>query len=97
MVYIPTEKSDDGVTKVIYTSKDRKSSKVFTALDWFARLVTHIPGRYEHPEFFFSGKVLYFYSILHNSTLSVFTEKLTLIHFFVNFIRSVFQNSSTRY
>ena len=48
MVYIPTKKSDDGVAKVIYTSKDRKTRKVFTALDWLARLVTHIPGRYEH-------------------------------------------------
>ncbi len=37
MVYIPTEKSGDGVAKVIYTSKDRKSRKVFTALDWLAR------------------------------------------------------------
>jgi hypothetical protein len=28
-------------------SKDRKSRKVFNTLDWLARLVTHIPGRYE--------------------------------------------------
>ena len=37
----------DGVAKVVYTSKDRKSKKFFNALDWLARLVTHIPGRYE--------------------------------------------------
>jgi hypothetical protein len=48
MVYVPATKSDDGVAKVIYTSKDRKSRKVFNALDWLAKLVTHIPGRYEH-------------------------------------------------
>jgi hypothetical protein len=48
MVYVPAEKSDDGLAKVIYTSKDRKSRKVFNALNWLARLVTHIPGRYEH-------------------------------------------------
>jgi hypothetical protein len=48
LVYIPAEKSHDGVAKVIYTSKNRKSRKVFNALDWLARLVTHIPGRYEH-------------------------------------------------
>lgn len=47
MVYIPVEESDDGVAKVIYTSRDRTSRKVFCALDWLARLVTHIPGRYE--------------------------------------------------
>ncbi len=33
--------------KVVYTSKDRKFRKTFNALDWLARLVTHIPGRYE--------------------------------------------------
>ena len=48
MVYIPAKKSDDGIANVIYTFKDRKSKKVFNALDWLARLVTHIPSRYEH-------------------------------------------------
>ena len=47
MVYIPEQDSHDGTAKVVYTSKDRKSRKVFYALDWLARLVTHIPGRYE--------------------------------------------------
>ena len=45
MVYIPTEDSHDGTAKVIYTSKDRKSRKTFNAMDWLARLVTHIPPR----------------------------------------------------
>ncbi len=48
LIYIPEEKSDDGVAKIIYTVKDKKSRKVFNALDWLARLVTHIPGRYGH-------------------------------------------------
>ncbi|WP_321492961.1 hypothetical protein [uncultured Desulfobacter sp.] len=48
LVYIPSEKYDDGVAKIIYTAKDRKSQKMFNALDWLASLVTHIPGRYEH-------------------------------------------------
>jgi len=48
MIYVPAEKSNDGVAKVIYTSKDRKSKTIFNALDWLARLVTHIPGRYEY-------------------------------------------------
>ena len=48
MVYVPAEKCDDGVAKVIYTSKDGKTREFFTALDWLARLVTHIPCRYEH-------------------------------------------------
>lgn len=47
MVYVPAEESTDGIAKVVYTSKDRKSQKVFNALDWLGRLVTHIPGRYE--------------------------------------------------
>lgn len=47
MVYIPTEDSHDVTTKVVYTSKYRKVRKVFSALDWLARLVTDIPGRYE--------------------------------------------------
>lgn len=47
MVYIPAKVSDDNTAKVVYTSKDRKSRKTFNALDWLARLVTHIPGRYE--------------------------------------------------
>ena len=34
MVYVPAEESSDGIAKVIYTSKDRKSQQVFTALDW---------------------------------------------------------------
>ena len=48
LVYIPVEKSDDGIAKIIYAAKDGKSQKMFNALDWLARLVTHIPGRYEH-------------------------------------------------
>ena len=47
MVYVPVEDSADGIAKVVYTSKDGTSRKVFTALDWLARLTTHIPGRYE--------------------------------------------------
>ncbi len=47
MIYVPDKESDDGVAKVVYISKDRKSRKVFNALDWLARLVTHIPSRYE--------------------------------------------------
>ena len=46
-VYVPAEDSADGVAKVVYTSKDRKSRKVFNTLDWLACLVVHIPGRYE--------------------------------------------------
>jgi len=47
LVYIPVEKSADGVAKVIYTSKDGRVKKAFDALDWLALLVTHIPARYE--------------------------------------------------
>ncbi len=33
--------------KVIYESKDAKTSKTFDALDWLAQLVTHIPNKGE--------------------------------------------------
>jgi len=32
MVYVPVEKSDDGVAKIICTSKDRKTRKIFHIL-----------------------------------------------------------------
>jgi hypothetical protein len=57
MVYIPVEKSTDGVAKVIYTSKDGRTRKTFDALDWLAQLVLHIPDRYEQ-----TVKYYYFYS-----------------------------------
>ena len=37
----------EGIAKVVYTSKNGKDREVFEALDWLARLVTHIPDRYE--------------------------------------------------
>ncbi len=47
MTYIPAYDSSDGIAKVVYESKDAKTSKTFDALDWFAQLVTHIPNRRE--------------------------------------------------
>jgi len=47
MIYIPANKSKDGVAKVIYESKDGKTTKTFDALDWLAQLVTHIPNKGE--------------------------------------------------
>ncbi len=47
MIYIPVDESTDGIARVVYISKDKKSRKAFTALDWLAQLVTHIHGRYE--------------------------------------------------
>jgi hypothetical protein len=46
MTYIPSNAGSFGA-KVIYQSKDGKTSETFSALDWLARLVTHIPNRYE--------------------------------------------------
>jgi putative transposase len=46
MTYIPANDSSDGA-KVLYESKDGKTSKTFDALDWLAQLVTHIPNRGE--------------------------------------------------
>ena len=45
MIYIPAAETKDGVARVIYQSKDGKSSKTFTALNWLAQLVTHIPNK----------------------------------------------------
>jgi hypothetical protein len=45
MTYIAANDSCDGVSKVIYQSKDGTSTKTFDALDWLAQLVTHIPNK----------------------------------------------------
>ena len=47
MTYIAADDSADGVAKVLYESKDGKATKTFDALDWLARLVTHIPTKGE--------------------------------------------------
>jgi hypothetical protein len=47
MVCVPAEKSADGSAKVFYQSKDPRTQQTFNALDWLARLVVHIPNRYE--------------------------------------------------
>ena len=41
------EKSADGVAKVVCTSKNGKTEQSFDALDWLARIVVHIPNKYE--------------------------------------------------
>ena len=47
MTYIPKYESTEGVAYVIYEAKAGDSTETFTALDWLARLVTHIPNRGE--------------------------------------------------
>jgi len=47
MTYIAANDSSDGVSKVIYQSKDGRSTKTFNALDWLGQIVTHIPNRGE--------------------------------------------------
>ncbi len=49
MVYIPAEKSPDGSAKVVCHSKDGRTEQTFDALDRLARLVVHIPDKYEQP------------------------------------------------
>lgn len=39
--------SNDGVARVIYKGKNSGVRETFVALDWLARLVTHIPNRGE--------------------------------------------------
>jgi hypothetical protein len=47
MTYIASKDTLDGHAKVIYRSKDGRTSKTFEALDWLAQLVTHIPNKGE--------------------------------------------------
>jgi hypothetical protein len=47
MTYIPAADTADGFARVIYTSKDRRDSQTFNALDWLAQLVTHIINKGE--------------------------------------------------
>jgi hypothetical protein len=47
MTYVAAQDSSDGIAKVIYQSKDAKTTKTFDALDWLAQLVTHIPNKGE--------------------------------------------------
>ena len=47
MPYVAAQDSSDGVAKVIYQSKDAKTTKTFDALEWLAQLVTHIPNKGE--------------------------------------------------
>ena len=44
MLYIPAAESANGSAQVIYTGKNSRIDERFTALDWLARLVTHIPN-----------------------------------------------------
>jgi hypothetical protein len=47
VTYLPAIDAMDGQAKVIYTSKDGRTSKTFQALDWLAQLATHIPNKGE--------------------------------------------------
>jgi hypothetical protein len=47
MTSIAANDSCDGVSKVIYQSKDGTTTKTFDALDWLAQLVPHIPNKGE--------------------------------------------------
>ena len=47
MTYVAAKDSSDRVAKVIYQSKDAKTTKTFDALDWLAQLVPHIPNKGE--------------------------------------------------
>jgi hypothetical protein len=47
ITYVAANDSSDGVSKVIYQSKDGTSMKISDALDWLAQLVTHNPNKGE--------------------------------------------------
>jgi hypothetical protein len=47
MSYLSENEAPDSISKVIYEGKTSRSQEVFSALDWLARLVTHIPSKGE--------------------------------------------------
>jgi len=47
MTYVPAQESPDGKAKVVYEGKTSRVNETFSALDWLARLITHIPGKGE--------------------------------------------------
>ncbi len=47
MAYITANDASDGISEIIYQSKDETSTKTFEALDRLAQLVTHIPNKGE--------------------------------------------------
>ena len=47
MTYIPEHKSKDNRSAVIYTSKTTNAKETFSATDFLARLITHIPNKGE--------------------------------------------------
>ena len=47
MTYIPEHESPNGTAKVFYQGKTTRANQTFTALDWLARLITHIPNKGE--------------------------------------------------
>jgi len=47
MKYIPYDETLDGISKVLYTSKDGRNTETMEALDWMAKVVTHVPNKGE--------------------------------------------------
>lgn len=47
MLYVPVSETTRGIAQVVYTGKNSRIQERFTALDWLARLVTHIPNKGE--------------------------------------------------
>ena len=47
MVYTSAKESPDGTGKVVYDGKTSRIDETFTAVDWLARLITHIPNKGE--------------------------------------------------
>tara|TARA_B100002003_G_scaffold185694_1_gene174075 strand:- start:217 stop:396 length:180 start_codon:yes stop_codon:yes gene_type:complete len=47
MAYITANDSSDGISKVIYQSKDEISTKTFDVLEWLAAIYSHVPNKGE--------------------------------------------------
>jgi len=47
MTYIPEDQTSDCSAQVVYTGKTSQTSETFSAMDWLAKMVSHIPNKGE--------------------------------------------------
>jgi len=89
MVYIPESDSSDGIAKVVYESKDGKTSKTFDALDWLSHrrdLLPIYPTR-ANPAWGGSSRVIWDKKIFF---LCHCARRNLLVFYYITFVQSVY-------